>query len=182
MNTRFMTQIVAAGSLALLAGACADNTKKEPPKAAVASDDEAARKRKAEEAAAAERARLAAELAARQQKIAEEFDFAPIHFAYDSTDLDSEAQETLSKAAKYLGGQKQIKVTIAGHADERGTSEYNLTLGESRAKVVKKYLSQLGVDDQRIGTITFGELQPLDTSHTESGFAKNRRAELTPKQ
>jgi peptidoglycan-associated lipoprotein len=178
MTTRTAMTLVAASTLTLLTGACADNAKKEPPKAAVAQDDEAARKKAEEEAA---RQRAAAELAARNAKLAEEFDFAPIHFAYDSTELDSDAQTTLSQAAKYLGGQKQVRVTISGHADERGTSEYNLALGEQRAKQVKKYLSQLGVDDQRIGTITFGELQPIDTSHTESGFAKNRRAELSPK-
>jgi len=183
MNTRFTIQLAAAGSLALLSVACADNAQKEPPKAALAQDDaaEAARKQKLAEEDAARRA--AAELAAKNQQLAQDqFDFAPIHFAYDSTDLDSDAQETLSRAAKYLGGQKELRVTIAGHADERGTSEYNLALGENRARVVKKYLSQLGVDDQRINTITFGELQPLDTSHTEGGFAKNRRAELTPKK
>jgi peptidoglycan-associated lipoprotein len=158
---------------------CAKDVEAEKPKAATNNtnaDADAARKRKEEEEA---RARAAA-LAARAAELDKDFDFAPIHFGYDSTDLDNDARTTLDKAAKFLNDQKGVRLTISGHADERGTTEYNLALGENRAKAVKKYLGTLGVDNQRLGTITFGELQPVDNGHDEGAFAKNRRAELKP--
>jgi peptidoglycan-associated lipoprotein len=170
--------ILSATSLSLFTVACAKEADTAPKAGATNTaqeDADAARKRREDEEA---RARAAA-LAAKQAEMNNlNFDFSPIHFAYDSTDLDAEGRATLEKAAQFLEGKKQVRLQIAGHADERGTAEYNLALGENRAKTVKKYLSQLGVDDKRIGTISFGELEPLDGSKTESAFAKNRRAEL----
>ena len=67
-------------------------------------------------------------------------------------------------------------ITIEGHADERGTAEYNLALGERRASAVREYLVSLGVDSQRIRIVSYGEEQPADPGHTEAAWAKNRRA------
>jgi peptidoglycan-associated lipoprotein len=174
---RYTLQIVGALTLAHFAVGCAKETDQKPvvaQKSTKNADDEEAARRKAEEEA---RARA---LAARAAELDSQFDFEPIKFGYDSTDLDADARATLDKAAKFLADKKELRLTISGHADERGTAEYNLALGENRAKTVKKYLGQLGIDNQRLGTITFGELQPIDSGSDESAFAKNRRAELKP--
>ena len=71
-----------------------------------------------------------------------------------------------------------VKVLIEGHADERGTPEYNIALGERRAKAVAKYLQTLGVQAEQLSIVSYGEEKPLDMSHTEDAFAKNRRAVL----
>jgi peptidoglycan-associated lipoprotein len=116
--------------------------------------------------------------AAAEMDMPPNFQFAAIQFGYDSCDLDSEARAQLDQAATYLQNNKSLHVTIAGHADERGTAEYNLALGEKRANAVRKYLSTMGVSAERLGTISFGELQPVENAQTEEAFAKNRRADF----
>lgn len=106
------------------------------------------------------------------------FNFTAVQFGYDSSDLDDTARAQLDQAAKYLSDNKQLHVTIAGHADERGTAEYNLALGEKRAAAVRKYLSTMGVSAERLGTISFGELQPVANGQTEEAYSKNRRADF----
>jgi peptidoglycan-associated lipoprotein len=116
--------------------------------------------------------------AAREMDLPSNFQFTAIQFGYDSCDLDAAARQELDQAAKYLQENKGLHVTIAGHADERGTAEYNLALGEKRAAAVRKYLSTMGVSQERLATISFGELQPVVNAHTEEAFAKNRRADF----
>jgi peptidoglycan-associated lipoprotein len=72
----------------------------------------------------------------------------------------------------------QEKIVIEGHCDERGTAEYNIALGERRAKSVKRYLINLGVDSSQLSTISYGEERPADPGHNEAAWAKNRRAEF----
>ena len=104
------------------------------------------------------------------------FENEDIYFPYDSAALTPEAQEILRKKAEWLQENPTAKVTIEGHCDERGTNEYNLALGEARAQSTKNYLIDLGVSASRVGTISYGEEQPLDPRSSEDAWAKNRRA------
>ncbi len=104
-----------------------------------------------------------------------------INFDYDKYDLTSVAMDILSINAKGLREHPKAQVLIEGHCDERGTVEYNLALGDKRAKAVKDYLASLGIDSSRLSTITYGKERPLDTSRNEAAWAKNRRAEFVRK-
>jgi peptidoglycan-associated lipoprotein len=97
-------------------------------------------------------------------------------FDYDSSVLDPVATQTLDRQAAWLKQYPDIIVTIEGHADERGTREYNLALGDRRASAVKNYLVALGVSGDRLLTISYGEERPADAAHDDSAWAQNRRA------
>lgn len=97
-------------------------------------------------------------------------------FDYDSYSLSSEAKGTLETNAKALKAVSAGNVTIEGHCDERGTSAYNLALGEKRANAAKEYLVALGVNASRLNTVSYGKERPFDDGHDESAWAKNRRA------
>lgn len=101
-----------------------------------------------------------------------------IYFDYDKYNLRSEAKTALGNNAKSLRENADLTVLIEGHCDERGTVEYNLALGEKRAKAARDYLVDLGVQADRIRTISYGEERPADPGHTESAWGKNRRAEF----
>ena len=100
-----------------------------------------------------------------------------IYFEFDRSDLPQDALSTLKENAAYLINNPNIKVVVEGHCDDRGTIEYNLSLGQRRAVKVKEYYTQLGVASNRIATISYGEEKPLDTRSNESSWTKNRRAE-----
>jgi len=100
-----------------------------------------------------------------------------VNFEYNQSRLTKSARDSLSSIAECLKS-KGGDVTIEGHCDERGTEEYNLALGEARAKSVEKYLTSLGVPRGKLRVISKGELEPLDSAQTESAFAKNRRAQF----
>ncbi|MCD4721786.1 MAG: peptidoglycan-associated lipoprotein Pal [Desulfobacula sp.] len=103
------------------------------------------------------------------------FENQDIHFEYDSSDLSSMAKMVLKEKAAWLKTNYSA-VTIEGHCDDRGTTEYNLALGERRASTAKSYLINLGVAASRLNTISYGEEQPIDSGVTESAYRKNRRA------
>lgn len=105
-------------------------------------------------------------------------DLVRIHFDYDQFTLSPEAREILASNAAVLKGMTQLKVKIEGHCDRRGSDEYNLALGEQRAKAARAYLVSLGVAPERLETISFGEEQPLDPADTPEAWAKNRRDEF----
>ena len=104
--------------------------------------------------------------------------FQTIYFEYDKYSLKSDAKDALSKNAATLGTYPGVTVVIEGHCDERGTVEYNLALGEKRARAARDYLVDLGVGTDRIRTISYGEERPVDPGHAESSWSKNRRAEF----
>jgi peptidoglycan-associated lipoprotein len=104
--------------------------------------------------------------------------FPDIHFDYDKYDIRNDAKPALKSVADYLIKNPSEKVLIEGHCDERGTSEYNLGLGDRRAKATKDYLLSLGVPSSRISTISYGKEKPLCDEHAEDCWAKNRRAHL----
>jgi len=99
-----------------------------------------------------------------------------VFFAYDSAVLSPVAIETLDRQGAWLQQYPDVIVTIEGHADERGTREYNLALGDRRATAVRNYLMALNVSADRILTISYGEERPADSANDETAWAKNRRA------
>jgi peptidoglycan-associated lipoprotein len=97
-------------------------------------------------------------------------------FAYDSFTLSGDAKATLEKKAAWLAENPEVKVQIEGHCDERGTTAYNLALGERRAHATKQYLTALGINNSRLSTISYGEEAPIDPGHSEEAWSRNRRA------
>jgi peptidoglycan-associated lipoprotein len=105
--------------------------------------------------------------------------FAPdIYFLYDESSLSDEARDALARNADLLKSAPQFSLTIEGHADERGTNEYNLALGERRATATRDYLNSLGVSSDRVRTISYGEERPVCTETSESCWSQNRRAHM----
>ena len=98
-----------------------------------------------------------------------------VHFGYDESDLNSEAQGIISQNAQWLKANPNAKVEVEGHCDDRGTIEYNLALGSRRAKAAKDYLVTSGIAANRISTISYGKELPLCHEQTDSCFARNRR-------
>lgn len=101
--------------------------------------------------------------------------FKDIHFDFDRYDIREDAKPILKSLADYLIKNSKHKVLIEGHCDERGTNEYNLALGDKRARAAKEYLVSLGVPSNRIDIISYGEEKPLCKEHSEDCWAKNRR-------
>lgn len=101
----------------------------------------------------------------------------PIYFEFDSSTLTAESRDLLSTFAAWAI-QKKPKLRIEGHTDERGTTEYNLALGDRRARAVASYLTDLGVDTALVDTITFGEERPAADGSTEADYSANRRGEV----
>jgi peptidoglycan-associated lipoprotein len=106
--------------------------------------------------------------------------FPTIYFAYDQTQIGASEQAKLEQVANYLLPNQTVNLIIEGHCDERGSVEYNRSLGERRAISVRDYLAKLGVPDTRMQTISYGEERSAVSGSDESAWAKNRRAELIP--
>jgi peptidoglycan-associated lipoprotein len=102
-----------------------------------------------------------------------------IHFALDRADLSPEARTTLVAKAEIMRTSPNVALRIAGHADERGSDEYNLALSKRRAAEAKRFLIQQGVDGARLESVGYGEEQPADPTSTEPAWAANRRAEFS---
>jgi len=99
-----------------------------------------------------------------------------VFFDTDKYDIDAEDQATLRSQAQWLTANPGVRVTVEGHADERGTRDYNLALGEKRANAAKNYLASLGIDAARITTISYGKERPAALGSDEQAWAQNRRA------
>lgn len=139
----------------------------------------AAQEAEAARLAQLEEERLAAEQAAlRDQKMMaakERFQNEHIYFDFDSSVLTPVAQSILKEKAEWLYANPDVNVVVEGHCDERGTTAYNLALGERRAESAKTFLVNMGISDARITTISYGEEVPIDPSSNEAAWAKNRR-------
>lgn len=120
-----------------------------------------------------EERRKAAAMAQAQENID-----AMIFFAFDSFALSPESRAILQAKAEALGLKSGVTLVIEGHCDERGTDEYNLALGERRARAAYEYLVRLGVSPSRLSLVSFGEERPLMEGDSESAWAKNRRCEF----
>ncbi|MGQ0764113.1 MAG: OmpA family protein [Gemmatimonadota bacterium] len=188
-----MTQATRIGALAFLSLAMVAACKKTPETAAVPvtngaapsetcnqacrdSIADAARRRATEdsirraEAARTEAARARAATVATLQQV--------ILFDYDQADILSQARALLEAKLPILRANSTVRIRISGHADERGSDEYNLALGQRRAAAAKRFLTDNGIDGGRIDIISFGEERPAATDGTESAFSLNRRAEF----
>ena len=99
-----------------------------------------------------------------------------VFFATNKSSLTTKSRETLRKQAKYLRKNKNLNVTIEGHADERGTREYNLALGERRANAAKDYLMTYGISGKRISVISYGKEKPVNPASTSLAWSQNRRS------
>ncbi|MDP9195646.1 MAG: peptidoglycan-associated lipoprotein Pal [Pseudomonadota bacterium] len=115
----------------------------------------------------AERARVIADL---EQNVGDR-----VFFGYDRYDLSAEARETLDRQVSWMRKNQGVFVTVEGHADERGTREYNLALGERRANAVKNYLVSMGVNEARVYTVSYGKERPAVTGSGDASWAQNRR-------
>ena len=123
-------------------------------------------------------AALAAEAAKAQQEAMAMLSSVTIHFAFDSYELSEEARSILAAKANIMRQYQKISVVVEGHCDERGTEEYNLALGEHRARAAFDHLVILGVAPERMSIVSYGEERPVDGGHTEAAWAQNRRAEF----
>ena len=102
-----------------------------------------------------------------------------VFFDFDKSVITAAAEKTLKRQAAWMRKHSTLTVTIEGHADERGTREYNLALGERRAVSVKNFLVALGVQSRRIATISYGKERPDALGHTEAAWSQNRRGTTT---
>ena len=101
-----------------------------------------------------------------------------VHFDYDSSDLSQTDLATLNAHASYLSKNSSAKITLTGHTDERGTREYNMALGERRAKSVQAFLVTNGARSAQIDTVSYGKEQPVNEGHDEAAWSENRRVEI----
>jgi peptidoglycan-associated lipoprotein len=101
-----------------------------------------------------------------------------VYFDFDEATLTETAKDTLVRNAEWLRSNANARVQLEGNADERGTPEYNLALGERRAAAVRSYLTSLGIDGSRLVVISYGEEHPADQGHGEDAWAKNRRVDF----
>ncbi|MGX5913443.1 peptidoglycan-associated lipoprotein Pal [Aliidiomarina sp. Khilg15.8] len=147
-----------------------------------------AERRAAEQQAQEEEARRGVETGAadraltpeeeRRERSAELRQQHTINFEFDDSNIASEYEEVLEAHADYLVRNPSVNVVIEGHTDERGTPEYNIALGERRAKAVGEYLQNLGVLSSQVSTVSYGEEKPLVRRSNENAWAQNRRAVL----
>lgn len=107
-----------------------------------------------------------------------QFENVLIHFDFDKFEIRSDMRGLLDRKGRFLADFPTIRVQVEGHADERGTSEYNIALGHRRAQAAKDYLVSLGVSASRIDTVSYGEERPADSRSHEIAWAKNRRAKF----
>jgi len=114
----------------------------------------------------------------RNAQLQEVPDLQTVYFNYDSSELSSQMQATLQANAEWIKGHSSLTVQIAGHCDERGSTEYNLNLGQKRADTVREFLVGLGIPAERLVTISYGKERPVDPSQSESAYSKNRRVQF----
>lgn len=115
----------------------------------------------------------AANTASRQEALKAALD--KVFFNFDSAELDGTARESLTRNAAFMKKNAKAKVRIEGNCDERGSEEYNLALGEKRAKASKQYLVTMGIPSERLSVISYGKEKPADPGHDDAAWAKNRR-------
>jgi peptidoglycan-associated lipoprotein len=137
--------------------------------AARAAAEEAARQRaEAEAAAARERARAAARTTLEEM----------VFFDYDKSEIREDAAAVLRPKVEILRASPQVQIQIQGHADERGSTEYNLALGNRRAEAVRQFLAGFGIAESRFSIISYGEERPLEMGQSEAAWSRNRRAQF----
>lgn len=166
MKNRLLLAILALMCVSLLSFGCASKKVAGPDKD---SWEEQERERLAKERELREKlARVAGELG------------SMVYFDLDRYDLKPESRQILTRKAEILKQYPEIKLVVEGHCDERGTAEYNLALGERRARAAADYLANLGVAASRLSIVSYGKERPIDPGHNEAAWSKNRRDEFKP--
>ena len=182
--TRAVPLVVA---LAAALTACSRRPRPAAPAAtpvSTAADDSAARERaRLDSIAAADRMaadRVNNERADRERRLADARNMltAAIYFDYDRAEITDDSRAKLDAKVPYLTANPAMRIRIAGHTDARGSDEYNLALGQSRASAAKRYLTQQGIEGGRIDVVSFGEERPAAQGADEAAYAENRRAEF----
>lgn len=173
-----LRQLAAFGLVLLVIAGCRREAPAEAPEPADDTDAAVAEQARADSLAALEReereARDRAEAAARAEDILTRM----VHFELDSERLSSEAQSLLRQKADILSANSDLRIRVEGHADERGSTEYNLALGQRRAESVRSFLEGHGVSSDRITTLSYGKERPLETGSNERAWDMNRRGEF----
>jgi peptidoglycan-associated lipoprotein len=177
MKLRFFLMPIIAASL-IVSGCGQDPPPPQAPAPAEDTDDEARRQAELERQRQLEEERRRREAEARERAIEEARSAltAMVFFEYDQSDLTPEAQRILRDKVDVLRANPAVRLTIEGHADERGSNEYNLALGQRRAGSVLSYFTSLGLDGARFRTISYGEERPLNPASNEMAWSRNRRA------
>ena len=101
-----------------------------------------------------------------------------VYFDFDSSEIKPDARGIIEAHAEYLSSNRSASVTLEGHADERGTREYNVALGERRSNAVRQLITLMGASGQQIRTVSYGEERPVCSEHNESCWSQNRRVEI----
>ncbi|WP_068545069.1 peptidoglycan-associated lipoprotein Pal [Thalassotalea crassostreae] len=177
---KLVKSIAIALPLSVLA-ACSSNDTTDEDQAQIAANQAAAEEQAKQEQAAAEAAaaQKAAEMEAiKAEKEAQLAASSTVYFDFDTSALPADVAQILDLHAAFLTENSNARIVVEGHADERGTPEYNIALGERRAQAVQKYLENSGVMPSQIETVSYGEEKPAVSDRSEGAFAKNRRAVL----
>lgn len=169
-----------AGALMAFGACSSDPPPPPPPEPAPAEDNSDAEEEARRRAAAQARADSIAEARrieeARRAAVANLT--AMVFFDYDESTITAEGESILRDKVEVLRSNPGVRIRIEGHADERGSTEYNVALGNRRAEAVVRFLTSFGIDASRFTTTSFGEERPLQRGESESAFARNRRAEF----
>jgi peptidoglycan-associated lipoprotein len=172
----------------MLTASCAKKEVKVEPGVTVGAEESAEAQRLAAERARAKEEQRRREERLREERLREEtlkrkelaeresFVNEDIGFEFDRSRLLPEAKVILRRKAKWLRAHNDVSVVIEGHCDERGTNEYNMALGDRRARSAKTFLVDMGISGRRLTTISYGEERPVDPRHNEKAWSKNRRA------
>jgi peptidoglycan-associated lipoprotein len=174
LNKTLKNVAIALPMLAL--AACSSNDSSDE-QATVDSNAEMVQEQAAEEAVRVQAAKRAAEIEEqKRQELANLRSEHIIYFGFDVSTVNDEYAAILNAHAEFLNANSDVKVLIEGHADERGTPEYNIALSERRAKAVVTYLENMGVSSNQLSIVSYGEEKPMIKDRSEEAFTKNRRA------
>tara|TARA_R110002050_G_scaffold179200_3_gene312597 strand:- start:653 stop:1201 length:549 start_codon:yes stop_codon:yes gene_type:complete len=168
-------------ALPLLALAACSSNDASDEQASVSTNTEVAQQEAAaaEEAVRVQAAKRAAEIKEQERQALDKLRSEHIiYFGFDVSNINDEFSNILNAHAEFLNANTNVKVVIEGHADERGTPEYNIALGERRAKSVATYLENMGVSASQLSVVSYGEEKPMVKDRSEDAFSKNRRAVL----
>lgn len=177
LNKTLKNVAIALPMLAL--AACSSNDASDDQSSVDTNSEIAQQEAAAAEAVRVQKAKRAAAIKEQErQELAKLRSEHIIYFGFDVSNVDEEYANILNAHAKFLNANTNVKVLIEGHADERGTPEYNIALGERRAKAVVTYLENMGVSSNQLSVVSYGEEKPMLKDRSEGAFAKNRRAVL----
>jgi len=175
LNKTLKNVAIALPLLAL--AACSSNDSSDAQASVDTNAEIAQQQQAAEEAVRVQAAKRAAEIEEQErQQLAKLRSEHIIYFGFDVSNVNEEFSNILNAHAEFLNANSNVKVLIEGHADERGTPEYNIALGERRAKAVVTYLENMGVSANQLSVVSYGEEKPMVKDRSEEAFSKNRRA------